>query len=74
MDLTLDETQQMLKNTAKDFFATECTETHVREMENENDGYSNNYGKKLLTKDGLEFLSQKNTEGLAFLFLSFVFC
>ena len=40
MDLTLDETQQMLKNTAKDFFATECTETHVRERENDSNGYS----------------------------------
>ena len=48
MDLTLDETQQMLKNTAKDFFATECTETHVREMENDKDGYNKQLWEKIV--------------------------
>ena len=53
MDLTLDETQHMLKTTAKDFFETECTETHVREMENDSNGYSKQLWEKIVNQGWL---------------------
>ena len=69
MDLTLDETQQMLKNTAKDFFATECTETHVREMENDSDGYSKQLWEKIVNQGwlGVPFSEKYGGFGLSFL-------
>ena len=69
MDLTLDETQQMLKNTAKDFFATECTETHVREMENDKDGYNKQLWEKIVNQGwlGVPFSEKYGGFGLSFL-------
>ena len=69
MDLTLDETQQMLKNTAKDFFATECTETHVREMENDSNGYSKQLWEKIVNQGwlGVPFSEKYGGFGLSFL-------
>ena len=40
MDLGLNETQQMLKNSAQEFLETECTDTYVREMEEDQRGYT----------------------------------
>ena len=40
MDLGLNETQQMLKNSAQEFLETECTDTYVREMEEDERGYT----------------------------------
>ena len=40
MDLGLNETQQMLKNSAREFLAQECPPSLVREMEEEERGYS----------------------------------
>ena len=40
MDLGLNETQQMLKNSAQEFLETGCTDTYVREMEEDERGYT----------------------------------
>src|SRR3990172_8967476 len=40
MDLGLSEQQELLKNAARDFLEKECPETHVREMEEDEKGYS----------------------------------
>ena len=39
MNFTLTEEQEMLKKTARDFLATECPKTLVREMETDEKGY-----------------------------------
>jgi alkylation response protein AidB-like acyl-CoA dehydrogenase len=45
MDLGLDEQQEMLKNFARDFLEKECPESLVREMEEDEKGYSPNLWK-----------------------------
>ena len=45
MDLGLDEQQEMLKNFARDFLEKECPESLVREMEEDEKGYSLNLWK-----------------------------
>ncbi len=40
MDLGLNEQQELLKNSAREFLENECPETHVREMEEDEKGYS----------------------------------
>jgi len=40
MDLGLTETQQMLRNSARDFLVAECSTDYVRDMENDHRGYS----------------------------------
>ena len=40
MDLGLTEQQELLKHAARDFLANECPESHVREMESDERGYS----------------------------------
>ena len=40
MDLGLNEAQQMLKTTAQDFLSAECPDTYVREMEEDDRGYT----------------------------------
>ncbi|MDA0270355.1 MAG: acyl-CoA/acyl-ACP dehydrogenase [Chloroflexi bacterium] len=40
MDLGLTETQELLKNAAREFLENECPEQHVRDMEEDEKGYS----------------------------------
>jgi alkylation response protein AidB-like acyl-CoA dehydrogenase len=40
VDLGLNEQQELLKNAAREFLENECPETHVREMEEDEKGYS----------------------------------
>ena len=40
MDLGLNEQQELLKNAAREFLENECPESHVREMEEDERGYS----------------------------------
>lgn len=47
MDLGLDEQQEMLKNFARDFLEKECPESLVREMEEDEKGYSPNLWQKM---------------------------
>ncbi len=47
MDLGLDEQQEMLKNFARDFLEKECPESLVRQMEEDEKGYSPELWKKM---------------------------
>jgi|FaiFalFF_MnMetaG_3_1042247.scaffolds.fasta_scaffold00156_20 alkylation response protein AidB-like acyl-CoA dehydrogenase len=47
MDLGLTETQQMLKNSAREFLEKECPHTYVRAMEEDEKGYTTEMWKKL---------------------------
>ena len=47
MDLGLDEQQELLKNFARDFLEKECPESLVREMEEDEQGYSPDLWKKM---------------------------
>jgi alkylation response protein AidB-like acyl-CoA dehydrogenase len=47
MDLGLSEQQELLKNAARDFLEKECPETLVREMEEDEKGYSPDLWKKM---------------------------
>ena len=69
MDLSLNETQQMLRNTAKDFFASECSETHVREMETDQEGYNKQLWEKIANQGwlGVPFPEKYGGFGLSFL-------
>ena len=40
MDLSLNEEQQLLQDSARDFLRQECPTTHVRTMEDDATGYS----------------------------------
>ena len=47
MDLGLNEAQQMLKNSAQEFLEAECPDTYVREMEEDENGYTSEMWQKL---------------------------
>ena len=47
MDLGLSEEQELLKNSARDFLEKECPESLVREMEDDERGYSPDLWKKM---------------------------
>jgi alkylation response protein AidB-like acyl-CoA dehydrogenase len=47
MDLGLSEEQELLKNAARDFLENECPEQHVRDMEEDEQGYSPELWKKM---------------------------
>ncbi|MEX1253066.1 MAG: acyl-CoA dehydrogenase family protein [Dehalococcoidia bacterium] len=47
MDLGLSEEQELLKNFARDFLEKECPEKHVRDMEEDEQGYSPELWKKM---------------------------
>jgi alkylation response protein AidB-like acyl-CoA dehydrogenase len=47
MDFALSEQQEMLRNTARDFLAKECPKSLVREMEQDEKGYSPELWKKM---------------------------
>jgi alkylation response protein AidB-like acyl-CoA dehydrogenase len=47
MDLSLTEEQEMLRNFARDFLEKECPESHVRDMELDDQGYSPDLWRKM---------------------------
>ncbi|MDA0263615.1 MAG: acyl-CoA/acyl-ACP dehydrogenase [Chloroflexi bacterium] len=48
MDLGLTEIQQMLKTSAQDFLSRECPLTHVREMEGDSRGYTDDLWRQMI--------------------------
>ena len=56
MDLGLDEQQELLKNSARDFLEKECPEKLVRDMEEDEKGYSPELWKKM-ARAGLAWAS-----------------
>ena len=69
MDLGLTETQELLKNAARDFLEQECPESLVREMEEDDKGYSPELWKKMAEQgwQGLLIPEQYGGAGLDFL-------
>jgi alkylation response protein AidB-like acyl-CoA dehydrogenase len=47
MDFAISEEQEMLKKTARDFLEKECPESFIREMEEDDDGYSPELWRKI---------------------------
>jgi alkylation response protein AidB-like acyl-CoA dehydrogenase len=72
MDYALNEQQEMLRNTARDFLAKECPKTLVREMEKDEKGYSPGLWKKMadLGWMGLVFPEEYGGNGLSILDLT----
>ena len=72
MDLGLNEAQQMLKNSAREFLDAECPTTYVREMEEDECGYSPEMWRKVAEQGwlGLIFPEQYGGFGMNFLDLS----
>ncbi len=72
MDLALDETQQMLKNSARDFLSRECTTDVVRAMEKDERGYSTELWDQMVTLGwtGLPFPEEHGGTAASFLDLA----
>ena len=72
MDLALDETQQMLKNSARDFLSRECTPEVVRAMEKDERGYSTELWDQMITLGwtGLPFPEEHGGTAASFLDLA----
>ncbi len=69
MDLGLSEEQELLKNFARDFLEKECPETHVREMEEDEQGYSPDLWKKMVEQgwQGLVIPEQHGGSGMGYI-------
>ncbi|HXF50279.1 MAG TPA: acyl-CoA dehydrogenase family protein, partial [Dehalococcoidia bacterium] len=69
MDLGLSEEQEMLKNFARDFLEKECPEKHVRDMEEDELGYSPELWKKMAEQgwQGLIIPDSYGGTGMGFL-------
>ena len=72
MDLALDETQQMLKNSARDFLSRECQPEVVRAMEKDGRGYSTELWDQMVTLGwtGLPFPEEHGGTAASFLDLA----
>ncbi|CAI8038769.1 Cystathionine gamma-synthase [Geodia barretti] len=72
MDLGLNETQQMLRNSAREFLQAECPDTYVREMEEDERGYTPEMWQKVAEQGwlGLIIPEQYGGVGLSYLDLS----
>lgn len=72
MDLGLNETQQMLKNSAREFLQAECPDTYVRAMEEDERGYTPEMWQKIAEQGwlGLIFPEEYGGVGLTYLDLS----
>ena len=72
MDLGLNEAQQMLKNTAKDFLEAECPDTYVREMEIDERGYTLELWQKLAEQGWLGLIIPEKYGGVGLEFQDLV--
>ncbi len=72
MDLGLNEAQQMLKNSAREFLDSECTSDYVRAMEEDERGYTAEMWQKIAEQGwlGLMFPEEYGGFGLNFMDLS----
>ena len=72
MELGLDETQQMLRTTAREFLAAECPASYVREMEEDERGYTDELWGKMAEQGwmGLVVPEEYGGVGMSFFDLS----
>ena len=69
MDLGLTETQELLKNSAREFLENECPETLVREMEEDEKGYSPELWRKMAEQGWQGLLIPEQYGGAGFDFI-----
>ncbi|MCI0777668.1 MAG: acyl-CoA dehydrogenase family protein, partial [Chloroflexi bacterium] len=69
MDLGLSEEQELLKNFARDFLEKECPEQHVRDMEEDEKGYTPDLWKKMAEQgwQGLTVPEEQGGSGMGFI-------
>ena len=72
MDLGLSEEQELLKNSARDFLEKECPESLVREMEDDEKGYSPGLWKKMAEQGWQGLLIPETYGGAGFGYLDLV--
>ena len=72
MDLGLSEEQELLKNAARDFLEKECPETLVREMEDDEKGYSPELWKKMAEQGWQGLLIPEQYGGAGFGYLDLI--
>ena len=72
MDLGLSEEQELLKNAARDFLEKECPETLVREMEEDEKGYSPDLWKKMAEQGWQGLLVPDSLGGAGFGYLDLI--
>jgi alkylation response protein AidB-like acyl-CoA dehydrogenase len=72
MDLGLSEEQELLKNNARDFLEKECPESLVREMEDDEKGYSPDLWKKMAEQGWQGLLVPENFGGAGFGYLDLI--
>lgn len=72
MDLGLTEEQELLKNSARDFLEKECPETYVRQMEEDDKGYSPEVWKKMADLGWQGLMIPEDQGGAGFGFLDMV--
>jgi alkylation response protein AidB-like acyl-CoA dehydrogenase len=72
MDLGLSEEQELLKNAARDFLEKECPETLVREMEEDEKGYSPDLWKKMAEQGWQGLLIPEANGGAGFGYLDLI--
>ena len=64
MDLGLSEAQQMLKNSAQEFLQAECPDTYVREMEDDERGFTTEMWQKLAEQGWLGLIIPEKYGGV----------
>ncbi len=68
MDLRYTEEQEILRQTARDFLATECPKTLVRELEQSEKGYSPELWKKMAELGWMGLIIPEEYEGIGYTF------
>jgi alkylation response protein AidB-like acyl-CoA dehydrogenase len=72
MDLRFTETQEILKQTARDFLATECPKTLVRKLEQSEKGYSPELWKKMAELGWMGLIIPEKYGGIGYTFQDLV--
>ncbi|MBE9515137.1 MAG: acyl-CoA/acyl-ACP dehydrogenase [Chloroflexi bacterium] len=68
MDLRFTEEQEILRQTARDFLATECPKTLIRELEQSEKGYSPELWKKMAELGWMGLIVPEEYEGIGYTF------
>ena len=68
MDLRFNETQEILKKMARDFLATECPKSMIRELETNEKGYSPEVWKKMAGLGWMGLMIPDEYEGMGYTF------
>ena len=68
MDLTFTEAQEILRKMARDFLATECPKTMVRELQNSEKGYSPELWKKMAELGWMGLIIPEEYDGMGYTF------